>query len=348
MPNNIILSDSVISHVLQLHRLEAGISRDILNILKSMRDNLILKLNASNITVSEKHRLGNLFDKADEIIEQSYIDAKSVLDDVVNDLVFEEADFVKKIIQSSIPIDITVAFPTTDILRTLATDTLVNGIPSSTWWEKQEDDVRRRFRNAIRDGLLTGETPIQMGRSLRQTLGVSQSNAQSLVQTSVSAVSNRARNEVFERNNNVIKALKWLSTLDNKICYLCISRSDKKWENNKDHTPIGHSIPYRSPPIHFNDRCVIVPVVKTFDELGIDLPEPREGTRPSVVDGVAIPQPSSTTFKSFLSRQSVEFQNKTLGVGRAELWRSGRISLTDLTNGRGRELTIDELKNLND
>lgn len=347
MPENIKLSDNVISHVLQINRVEAGTKRDILKLLESMRKRLVSELEVDDITDFKKQRLGRLFKETDEIIKNAYSEAKTNLDDVVDGVVDVESDFAKNAIQNAIPINISVAAPTADFLRTVATSTLVDNLPSSDWWKKQEADVKLRFQQVVREGLALGDTPTQMARSLRSTLGVSNANAQSLVQTTVSAVSNSVRTEVFERNDDVIKELKWLTVLDRRVCFRCIVMSDKRWKNDASKTPVGHSIPFRRPPIHFNDRCIIVPVVKSFRELGIDLPEPKAGTRPSVVDGVAVHQPGKTTFRSFLDRQSKEFQNEVLGPGRAKLWRDGKITLSDLTDGRGRELTISELSALN-
>ncbi len=344
MPDNLKLSDNVISHVLQLQRVEASTKRDILKLLEGMRKRLAVELNVDDISEFKTRRLEHLFRETDDIIKTTYGLAKNASDTVLEDLVVLESDFAQRAIQKVIPIDLAVAAPTAEFLRKVAGSTLIDNLPSSAWWGKQESDVKLRFQQVVREGLALGDTPTQMARSLRGTLGVSNSNVQSLVQTSVSAVSNSVRVEVFERNNDVIGELKWITTLDNRVCNLCIPMADKRWKNDANHTPVGHSTSFRRPPIHFNDRCIIVPVAKTFADLGIDLPEPIEGTRPSVVDGKAVQQPSSTTFKSFLDRQTVEFQNETLGPGRANLWRDGKITLSDLTDGRGKELTIKELR----
>ena len=36
--------------------------------------------------------------------------------------------------------------------------------------------------------------------------------------------------------------------------------------------------------------------------------------------------------------------DEQLGAGRAQLWREGKITLKDLLDGKGRELTLDELR----
>jgi SPP1 gp7 family putative phage head morphogenesis protein len=83
--------------------------------------------------------------------------------------------------------------------------------------------------------------------------------------------------------------------------------------------------------ITHNCRCLLVPEV--FDGV-------QGGTRASE-DGQV---PTSTTFKEFLDRQSVGWQNETLGVGRAEMYRDGKITLKNLVDGSGRELTLTQLK----
>ena len=46
----------------------------------------------------------------------------------------------------------------------------------------------------------------------------------------------------------------------------------------------------------------------------------------------------------FLSKKSKTFQNKLLGRKRAELWRKGAITLTQLVDFRGFPLTLEQLE----
>jgi SPP1 gp7 family putative phage head morphogenesis protein len=64
------------------------------------------------------------------------------------------------------------------------------------------------------------------------------------------------------------------------------------------------------------------------------------GTRASTDGQVS----ASLTFEGWLERQPIDRQNDILGKGRAELYRKGTITLQDLVSGRGRPLTIEQLK----
>jgi hypothetical protein len=92
--------------------------------------------------------------------------------------------------------------------------------------------------------------------------------------------------------------------------------------------------------ITHNCRSVIVPRTLTFEELGIDSPEIPAGTRASSFGQVD----ANITFDQYLSRLPKTTQDDMLGVGRAELWRDGKISLSQLLDGRGRELTLKQLE----
>jgi hypothetical protein len=101
----------------------------------------------------------------------------------------------------------------------------------------------------------------------------------------------------------------------------------------------GTTVDFRAPPIHWNDRCVLSPIAKSFRDLGIPLDEPTdEGPRASA-DG-----PVRTTFQDFLKRQSPTFIERVLGKQRAALFEAGKITVRDLISGTGRELTLEELR----
>jgi hypothetical protein len=64
------------------------------------------------------------------------------------------------------------------------------------------------------------------------------------------------------------------------------------------------------------------------------------GTRASMSGPVS----GKTTFEAWLKKRSVEEQNKVLGVGKAKLWRSGKIGFSDLVDQRGNPLTLAQLQ----
>lgn len=89
-----------------------------------------------------------------------------------------------------------------------------------------------------------------------------------------------------------------------------------------------------------NCRSVLLPVTKSFNELGIDRDEISPKTRASM-DGQV---PAKTTYSDWLKAQSAERQNEILGPTRAKLFRENRLEPADLYRMDGSYKSLDELR----
>lgn len=222
--------------------------------------------------------------------------------------------------------------PSADVLRRLADDTMIQGAPSREWWARQSGDAQFRFVAAIRQGVIEGRTNAQIARALRKEGGpefMLRRNAEALVRTSVQAVSNAARMDTYRANGDAVLGVRQLSTLDSRTTLTCMAYDLQAWD--LDGKPIlGTKLPFNGgPPRHWNCRSTLVPVTDLSGG----------GTRASM-DG---PMPASLSFEEWLSTKDAEFQDELLGKGRAALWRSGKISFTQLLDQTGRPLTLEEL-----
>ena len=186
-----------------------------------------------------------------------------------------------------------------------------------------------------------GAAPDPVAPGEQGILKASAANARALVHSSVQAVANAARLASFKQNADLIECLVWLATLDSHTCLLCAVRDQMEYTLD-DQEPIGHTHEWAGGPgaIHFSDRCVLSTRTKSFKDLGIELDEPDESTRPS--DGG--PVSSKLNFKDFLASKDKAWRAEYLGPGRAEMYEAGKITLNDLMNLKGRKLTLEELQ----
>ena len=186
-----------------------------------------------------------------------------------------------------------------------------------------------------------GAAPDPVAPGEQGILKTSAANARALVHSSVQAVANAARLASFQQNADLIECLVWLSTLDSHTCLLCAMRDLHEYSLD-DQEPINHTHEWAGGPgaIHFSCRCVLSTRTKSFKDLGIELDEPGESTRPS--DGG--PVSSKMNFASFLASKDKAWRAEYLGPGRAEMYEAGKITLNDLMNLKGRKLTLEELQ----
>ena len=136
-------------------------------------------------------------------------------------------------------------------------------------------------------------------------------NAEALVRTSVATISADARRSTFEENQDVVKGVVQISTLDTRTTATCIARSGLAW-SLPDYQPIGHSIAYGGgTPVHRGCRSSTeAPLLRSWQELGIDLQDAPAGTRWSRLDGKV---PGDFTFDDFFKRRTAAQIEEQIG-----------------------------------
>jgi hypothetical protein len=216
------------------------------------------------------------------------------------------------------------------------------------WAANLEQGRLTQVSNAVRAGVVEGRTTAEIIRAIRGTreagyadglLNRPRRELATIVQTAVSHTAQIARREFYNANTDLVAAVQWVSTLDNRTTPECAIRDGLQYTTEGE--PIGHSVPWLDGPgrLHFNCRSVDVPVLKSWRELGIDANELPAGTRASM-DGQV---PAETTYGDWLLRQSAARQDEILGPTRGAMLREGR-TLPEFYDGKGRPLTLDELR----
>lgn len=222
--------------------------------------------------------------------------------------------------------------------------TLLEGAKTSQWWRQQQRSLVTSVTRTVRNGIASGQTSAQIAAQLRLTaFKGTVANSQAVVSTAVNAVSNKARVASFEENDDVIKGMQQVSTLDNRTSDVCIAFAGMSWDLEGNPLPdTGTTLPFNGgPPRHFNCRSTLIPVLKSFEELGIANQQAiPSGTRASM-DGQV---PADISFNTFLKGKTVSFQDKLLGPARAKLWRNGKITLNQLVDMRGNPLSVEDLR----
>lgn len=343
------LADELIASHLDVTRIAAGLQARVLDILDRLQRELVARLAdpSRELTDFTKARLQALLREVTSVVDNYYQRAQGELDLTLNSISQTLSTHVADLLDAHVTATVGAAtLPSETFMARLAANSLVMGGPAAEWWQRLSLDAAFKLNNAIRQGIVQGETNAQIiarvtgTRTSPGVMDIARTNAAAVVQTATMTVANDARLATFQKNADVVTALKWLATIDGHTCERCIARSDLTWSNDDAHTPIDHAIPFENPPIHFNDRCVLVPVTATFAELGIDLPEPKPGQRASSEGPVS----STTSFADWLSRRSVAQQDEQLGPGRAQLWRDGKITLQQLLNVDGNPLSVAQLQ----
>lgn len=341
--------DALIAQHIFLLRFAAGERAAVLRILTTMEEELLERLHFKGRAMSEATRadIVTLLNECQTVIADYYDHLSTTALDGLSGLGRIEAEATAGAMSAAFAATIRPALPTEAFFRALVKNTLIEGAPSADWWKGQEQATTTKFANAVRQGLAASETNAKIIQRIRRdVMPVAQRNAAALVQTSVAAVAAEARMETYRKNDEVMAGYRQVSTLDSHTTHVCVAYSGKEWDLERK--PVnGNTLPFVSPkgsatgcPRHFNCRSIIAPRTKTFKELGLDVPEFRASTKAASGGPIS----SKLGFDDYLKRKGPAFTDELLGKGRADLWRKGTITLSQLLDQSGRPLTLAQLR----
>lgn len=354
---NAMLLDRQIDHAIDLRRYSDGVLRRMIALLNRSDARLTAQLTEALMRVDRStftvERLEALLASVRATNAAAYAEVFGQLRPELEELAELEVLAQTRAMTATVPGAVLAQVPLVEVVGAQVYAAAVarpfQGRLLAGWASNVEAGRMTLIRNAIRAGVVEGRTTSEIITSLRGTkalqfndglLNRSRRELATIVQTAVAHTAQTARREFYKANDELIEAVVWVSTLDNRTSEECAIRDGLEY--TVDGEPIGHAIPWLEGPgrLHFNCRSVDAPVTKSWRELGIDADELSPAARASM-DGQV---PGETTYGDWLLRQSAERQNEILGAGKAELLRSGGLKLPDLYDGKGSPLTLRELR----
>jgi SPP1 gp7 family putative phage head morphogenesis protein len=204
------------------------------------------------------------------------------------------------------------------------------------WYKEAGQAAGAIYRRELSEGLRLGESVPNIVKRVRDVAqGTTHRQAEAVVRTAVSHVTNGAKQATFEANQDIVKGWKFVATLDARTTDICASNDGRVFDVG------GGPVP----PLHIRCRSTQTPVLRSWKELGINLREAPPGTRASMNGQV----PATVTYGRWLKAQGRTaegraIQDKVLGPTRARLLRSGKVKFERFTDRRGLRLGLEELR----
>ena len=320
------LSKSEASKIVKL--LDAKVYREV--ITKYEAQLLKVRRLGSISSINESQRLKEMMSSIQAILkvgmDNAYKQTRSSLTSLVE---FEGRWNYKVLKKLTEPFNISFSMPSVATLRSVVTTRPFEGSILKDWFGKLSNSTGIRIAEQLNIGIVQGEPVVAMARRLESVIELSRRNAVSIVRTAVNNVSTGARLATNEANLDVIQGEQLIATLDGRTTPECRALDGKIY-------PVGEG---PRPPFHWNCRTTVVPVLKSWKALGIDLQEAPDGTRASMDGQVA----DRMTYQQWLKGLSAAEQDDILGPNRGEMFRNG-MKLTSFVDVDFKPLTLEELQ----
>lgn len=353
---NDLLQDESIRHMVALQRYDNSVVARIIALLNRSDRRLMAELaerlesmDAGSFTMQ---RLESIITSVWSLNTQAYAELGRAMDEEVKQFVAYETSYQAQMLKTHVPAVVHVASVSAEQAYAAALARPFQGVVLRDVWGDLDATKRKRVRQAIANGFVEGKTTDQIVRELRGTRangytdGVIQKDrrdVETVVRTAMGHTAGVAQDQVMDANKDLIKAVMWSSTLDLRTSQICRVR-DRLLYTPDTHKPIGHKIPWLQGPSrsHWKCRSGQVPVLKSYKDLGIDIPEVVVvgKTRASMDGQIA----QSTSYAEWIQKQSYARQVDVLGETRAKLLRDGNLGMDQLYDQKGKYLTLDELR----
>ncbi len=349
--NQQLLNDAI-RHAVLLERYKAGEVTKILNflnkdVLPDMTNKLTRRLEDIALRGFDKgayssKKLREALAQMKEISRGGIHAAGAKLRDDLKSLALTEAEWqTAALARAGKPLALSFTMPSITQLHAVVTSKPFEGAILSQWVAGISRRAASDIERAIKIGIANGETTQDIVSRIVGTRGAAfkdgvynsiRKNVNSVVRTSITHVSSDARELVYNENEKYIKGVQWLSTLDSRTTDICISLDGEVFEIYTGPRP----------PAHHQCRSTAVPVLKSWKEMGFTgLKKPPAAVRSSFNGEV----PATITYPQWLKSQRVSVQNEALGVGRAKLWRAGKITnLKQLVDQSGRAVSLSQFQ----
>lgn len=325
------LVDRQVLHALRILRLSNGETKRILRLLldteKATLEKLLIRLASMDkrgvdLGPITTRRLRILLRELDDINSRFWEQAGTQLRNTSTELAASEARFQQRLLQEVFGSSVSAVRPNLNVVRGILNATDVLGVPFTQLLRNGRDRSIQRVEQAIRIGLVGGETTPQIIRRVRNIQrNANRNGVTALVRTVINHVSTQARQQTFEENSDIIKGVMWVATLDTRTCLECADLDGQRFLLNEG----------RRPPAHLQCRCTTVPLLRITERIF--------GERASQFG----PVPSSDRFGTWLARQPASIQDEALGRTRGKLFRAGELEIGDFVDLTGRIFTLPEL-----
>lgn len=354
---NEALLDRAIDREIAVRRFEQGVILRLIAVLNRSDARLTAQLAEALMSLDREsftvERLEALLASVRQVNAEAYAAVFRELEPEMRALAELEADAQRALLVRTVPEPVQVRFPVAgvslDAVYAAAFSQPFQGRLLRDWVRTVEAGRLVQIRNTVRAGYVEGKTTADIIKTIRGTKALnyadgllerSRRELATVVQTALSHAAQTARQAFVDANADLVKAIKWVSTLDSRTSPMCRVRDGLLYTTDKK--PIGHKILWLEGPgrLHFNCRSVSVPVLKSWRELGIDADELPAGTRASM-DGQV---PADLTYAQWFAKQSAKRQDEIVGPVRGALYREGRVSFERFSDSRGRWLTLEQLR----
>nr|WP_313632755.1 phage minor head protein [Brevundimonas naejangsanensis] len=314
------LIDEAVKHRIALSRYSTATVRKVLALLNRTDARLVERILRADNEGRDPVQLERLLEEVRALQSDGWTVLRGRLNEDVAALADAERLFTERMVhfgQRSVGLATVTNAPTTAQVVAAVNARPFQGRYLRGWLDEAEAGAAKRVRETLRQGFVEGRSVTALVREIRGTralqykdgvLEISRRGAEAMVRTALTHTASVASKETYQAL--AVEEARFIATLETRTCLVCATL----------HNTVHPLATFPWSPRHIACRCTSIPVIK------------------------GLPPIEAPSYSDWLMRQPVEVQNDVLGVRKAQLFRSGKLTLDRFVDSKGRVLTLEELK----
>jgi len=327
------LIEQATRHAAHLERLKTQDINELVELLEDINGEILNRLGRFEITEFSRSRLESQLTALGQIIDER-MNGEMVprILTQVQELAQYEAGFEQRSLQAGVELEFN--SPSAEqVAAAVATQPLTMRGPDGgqllePFVRNWSDGVKNLVTSNVRSGYAQGLTTPQVISGLRRDgFGFVrvERNMKTVVRTGLQHAANQARQATWQANQDIVRGVRWTSTLDRRTSTICQSLDGQVFGINEGPRP----------PAHPNCRSTTVAALdERFDVL--DEGATRFSRDPQTGRAQVGEVSANQTYYGWLKTQPASVQDSIIGPTRGKLLRDGGIS-----SERFRELQLD-------
>lgn len=379
MTANEQLYDAILRHQTYLLRYSGTVRNRAFAILAETEEDIARRIrdrlanNEGLTTPVEVRRMQSLVAAVQKIRSGAWDAMTAWWTEEMTALSYQEPIVMTGIVATAAPVLVSTVLPSEQLLKSIVLSRPFEGRILKEWAVTMQAEDLRRIQSAIQLGMVAGESGTAIARRVVGTgalngadgvMEMTRRQVAAITRTAVQHVANNARDLYFQENADILENEQFVATLDSRTTAVCRAYDGKIY-------PVGKG---PRPPLHFQCRSLRI---ASLDGVTLGFRPAKASTEKQllreftasrglgkVTSRANLPRgtkgdydafsrsrvreltgrvPAATTYQAWLKRQSNQFQEDTLGVTKAKLFRSGGLTLDKFVAANGTELTLSEL-----
>lgn len=314
------LIDEAVLHRIALSRYSTATVRKVLALLNRTDQRLVERILRADNEGRDPVQLENLLREVRALQADGWTVLRGQLGEDIGGLADVERIFSERLVRQAgqtAGLALTTNAPTTTQVIAAVNARPFQGRFLKDWLSDAEAGAAQRVRNTLRQGFVEGRSVTALVREIRGTrangyrdgvLEISRRGAEAMVRTALTHTAAVASKETYAAMG--VEEATFLAVLDSRTTLTCANLNGQSYPLEK----------FPWPPRHINCRSTAMPVVK------------------------GMPKIEAPSYSDWLKRQSDEVQSDILGVRKAQLFRTGKLTLDRFTDNAGRVVTLAQLK----